>query len=350
MRYGKESHHACLFGLYRRWICCLLALSVLSGNLIAPGEAETQTTAVDYHRCSAIMLDAYGERVVSMARETIDAFLAGDSSVILHGYEEGDLPRVIRCIATMCPLYAAFTYFDEDCFDEKTCRLSWINFCTPDELAVKQALLEETVTAFLRPIEAGDSDLLIAADLYYRYTAMNTYNERMTEEGAADAWSLQELTYIGSSYQAIVEHTAICYGLSDGLTFLYTQAGLNAVTVGCFLSDQGAPAHDWVMVQLDGCYYYVDPTWDLPYGADHAGLLYFGMTAEDRYEAGGYAIAQTELFGNDDSFDMTAYGLDDSRFSILREERFRQVQSLTPDHERQCLIVQAADDREIEIR
>ncbi len=58
-------------------------------------------------------------------------------------------------------------------------------------------------------------------------------------------------------YGALVEGKAICRGYARGFVMLAEAAGL-----ACEYSFSEELIHAWTLVELDGSYYYVDPTWD----------------------------------------------------------------------------------------
>jgi len=300
----------------------------------------------DYTKYPDILMETYGQKTIDNAVRVIDAFFAGESSIVLDDYAPGDLAGVCRCISVMCPVFFGFALIGDECIDNETGEFFWISCCEADELAGYRARFEQAAEGYLSPVAGIDNELIIAADIYYRFISDCVYDYYPNDFKDYEDWTTAEKAYVDSSYAAMVDNLSICYGFSEALTFLYIQAGLNAVTVGCFDSDTGNGAHAWVMVEIDGIWYYADPTWDIPDLSEIPGLRYFGMTADDRYDAGAYPLYLSYICINNFDSDVSAYGLNDTRFSYLRDDSFIDVVSLTPDAENGCLIAVTAEGAE----
>jgi len=66
-----------------------------------------------------------------------------------------------------------------------------------------------------------------------------------------------------SAYAAFVDRQAVCAGYAKAYTYLLQKAGIKASYVpGEATAGQEAGGHAWVLVQIDGQYYYCDPTLD----------------------------------------------------------------------------------------
>lgn len=63
--------------------------------------------------------------------------------------------------------------------------------------------------------------------------------------------------YRDMSYGVLVDHEAICRGYARAYVVLAQMLGLP-----CEYSFSEALVHAWALVELDGSYYYADPTWD----------------------------------------------------------------------------------------
>ncbi|MBR4758542.1 MAG: leucine-rich repeat protein [Lachnospiraceae bacterium] len=80
-----------------------------------------------------------------------------------------------------------------------------------------------------------------------------------------------------SAYAALVENTAVCAGYAKAYTYLLQRAGIQASYVpGWAQAGQEAGGHAWVLVRLDGKYYYSDPTLDD--GGTAPNFHYFNLT------------------------------------------------------------------------
>ena len=88
--------------------------------------------------------------------------------------------------------------------------------------------------------------------------------------------------------------------------------------------------HMWNILEIDGRYYYCDPTWD----ADGSGK-YFGMTAADRAGwAGGYSAQEGSMLG------VTVpeqYEITDTRFAELRAKLPVELTAIRVDKAEQTI-------------
>lgn len=70
---------------------------------------------------------------------------------------------------------------------------------------------------------------------------------------------------VADAYSAICLWQAKCSGYADAFYLLCSMAGL---TVRKIPGMAGGEAHEWNVIELDGKWYFVDPTWDTPIGGD----------------------------------------------------------------------------------
>lgn len=87
---------------------------------------------------------------------------------------------------------------------------------------------------------------------------------------------------------AFIEKETVCAGYAKGYQYLLNQVGIkNAAIIGRTLIDSNdmdaGVLHAWVMVELDGEYYYCDPTWGDVDNKDsaHSCYGYFLMNSEE---------------------------------------------------------------------
>lgn len=77
-----------------------------------------------------------------------------------------------------------------------------------------------------------------------------------------------------TAYAALVQHTAACQGYCTALYRLLREAGIDCrIVTGSAVSEDGESEklHAWVIAELDGVWYNLDPTWD----AGRDGYRYF---------------------------------------------------------------------------
>lgn len=87
----------------------------------------------------------------------------------------------------------------------------------------------------------------------------------------------------GYVYYTFYSHTGQCIDFGSLYAFLLLQAGVEAISVGCF-DDLD---HEWTYVVIDGQGYHIDPTWALKEDyTDELSLDYFMMSDDIRTETG----------------------------------------------------------------
>lgn len=81
-------------------------------------------------------------------------------------------------------------------------------------------------------------------------------------------------------YEALKTNKGVCHSYSYLCHYAYQQLGINSFCVTGDMLD-GSGGHMWLLVEIYGKYYHIDPTWDR--GIDEeVGLEYFGMTDKER--------------------------------------------------------------------
>ncbi|MCR4688093.1 MAG: hypothetical protein K5745_00930 [Saccharofermentans sp.] len=145
---------------------------------------------------------------------------------------------------------------------------------SPDEFVVMQSEFETLVEDILNStIEYDDTDFEKAIKLW-GYMVNNFCYEDYDVSGDGND---------GQVYYCFVNKAGLCAQLAGVYTFLLQQAGVEAVTVGCYDPEI---SHEWVYMLLDGRAYHSDPTWGLNTytGTTDVGLYYFLMTDGRRGE------------------------------------------------------------------
>lgn len=267
---------------------------------------------IDYRKCPRLLETELGSGIINLARLTIDAFLSGEDSVVLPNLESsGNISMLLYAISVMCPPFSAYTDANElKSYDVQTRTLSWKFYDgdgTREEVLVgfENCIKEQ----YMSILASNDTELMRAILLYHAYTEDMAYDYdafNMTEIDGTDPVMRIRL----SGYNAITGKSGICTGISEGLCFLFGQADINCCTINCFEGESGA--HEWLMAEFGGKYYFCDPTWET-----NGGLKYFGLSADDRASwAGGYLEQNMLIFYKSIA---GRYRADDSeRFSALR--------------------------------
>ena len=153
-------------------------------------------------------------------------------------------------------------------------------------------------------------------DLIYDYDLLGDNFEKLSEE---------EANLKSSPYYVLVEKSGICTNIAQAYMFLCTQAD---IVCGTVLHTGGSAMHMWNIVQIDGKYYYCDPTWDA-----NTSLKYFGITAADRASwAGEYSAEEGTMLSVKKK---EKYEVADSRFEILRGKLPVEISEVKVDKELQ---------------
>jgi len=155
-------------------------------------------------------------------------------------------------------------------------------------------------------------------NLHYDYDLLGENFEGLSKE---------EANLKSSPYYVLAEKSGICTNIAQAYMFLCTQAD---ITCGTVLHTGGSGMHMWNIVQIDGKYYYCDPTWDA-----NASLAYFGMTAADRASwAGEYSAASGTMLS---VAIHEKYEISDSRFDTLRGQLPVEISDVKANRELQTL-------------
>lgn len=268
-----------------------------------PEEAPYAFT-LDYHRCAPLVEQKIGSVLVAAARLVIDAFLAGETTVLLPEGDYGVNPGndLGYALNSMCPAFGAVTDYDDNHFDKAARTVTWAYTQTPEQVQEALDALEQTAIGCMSCLRQGDGETARALLLYHALTEQAVYDYDVSDILADDSTAYRFRT---SSYSALVLHSGICYSFAQALAFLYTQAGLDCAAV---TGDGTAGFHMWLMAAIDGKWYYFDPTWDVG-----GGWCYFGMTAEDRATWAG-EFTGGALLGQDAT---QLADLTDTRFSAV---------------------------------
>lgn len=258
---------------------------------------------------SALLKSNVGDEVTKAAYDVIDAFIAHKTSVKVkftghYGKFTEELGFTLHCIYPQ--FSACVNYNSINAYNEKDGTVSWEYKFEKAECDKIIAECEKATKNYMSLLCEGDTDIARAILIYNALTKDAVYDY--------DALSLDTEKYYDefekrtATYNALVNKSGICYSYSFALAYLYIHAGINCITVS---SQEGEGAHMWVMAELDGKYYYLDPTWDMG-----GGLYCFGMTSGDRASwAGSYA--EDTCFAHSVAIS-GKYVIDDERFFDMR--------------------------------
>ena len=273
-----------------RKITALLAIMTLLLTLWAPlavsAEESAPATAPAAPAAAATdLMDAplellaaldNGDKLCAVYRIIIDAIRSGTEFVDFGGYtlteqEQAILQSVVDAtIPEGYDEYLGHSY----CSVDKNYFYSW--FYSWDLTAEQFDLLQSKVDEMTADL-AGKSDFDKSLILYQRLIQANRYDFGDHDQTA---------------YGALIEGTSVCAGYARSYQLL-----LQAVGIPCLYltgtADNGYQigGHAWNLVQLDGQWYYCDPTWDdfdniywgIPY--TYLNIIYAEISADHFLDA-----------------------------------------------------------------
>jgi hypothetical protein len=155
-------------------------------------------------------------------------------------------------------------------------------------------------------------------DLNYDYDLLGENYEKLNKK---------EANFKSSPYYVLSKKSGICTNIAQAYMFLCTQAD---ITCGTVLHMGGSGIHMWNIVQIDGKFYYCDPTWDA-----NTSLKYFGITSADRASwAGEYSTDGGTMLSIIVS---EKYDVSDSRFEVLRGKLPVEISEIKVERELQTI-------------
>lgn len=278
---------------------------------------------IDLTKISPMIQENVSEDVVVAAKTVIEAFLRYENSVVIevNGNSQrfmNDMTYVIHCT---CPVFGAFTDFNEmTSYDAASGTVSWNYFIGESEFNSKVQSFYDMTESYLSNVSTTDSEAMRAMLLYYAVIDDLNYDYDLIGDNFGKL-SKEEANLKSSPYYVLVEKGGICTNIAQAYIFVCTQADIACGTV---LHTGGSGMHMWNIVQIDGKYYYCDPTWDA-----NISLKYFGITAADRASwAGEYSAKEGTMLS------VTIpekYEVSDSRFEVLRGRLPVEISELKVD-------------------
>ncbi|MBR5570522.1 MAG: hypothetical protein IKW10_06480 [Oscillospiraceae bacterium] len=284
---------------------------------------------VDLTKISPMILEHSQSEVITAAKAVIHSFLQYETQtqIQVSGNTQRFLNDMVYVIHCTCPMFGAFTDFSEmTSYDQTSGTVSWNYVVDREEFDRKLEEFHAVAENLLSTVDQNDTQTMRALVLYHALIADLQYDESLLGENY-NLLTPEEANLKSSPYWTLVEKSGICTNIAQAYLFLCTQADIPCGTV---LHTGGSGMHMWNVLEIDGLYYYCDPTWD----ADSSGK-YFGMTAADRGDwAGGYSDQEGTMLG------VTipeVYEINDSRFAELRNKLPVELSDIRIDQEEQTI-------------
>ena len=276
-------------------------------NSVSP-EAQPYKYELDYHKASDYLKNVVGDKILTQAYKIVDAFFAHEDSVTLDiQYLPNNFADKLGYAASLlCPQFAAFNNYNSmKDLNLKTGKFTFRYVVDKEEIDKKTAELEKKVSEIMSDLCEGDSNTMRALIIYNDLTRNASYDNDLPKNVKEDDTNF---IYVTSAYSAILDGLGICTSYARALSFLYTQADIDAGVVSSSVGEQ----HEWTIAKLNDKYYYFDPTWDLG-----GYIKYFGITSADRAAlwAGEYPENSCTAY---EIVVPEKYNITDERFSELR--------------------------------
>lgn len=302
-------------------------------------EFEPFEYEIDYYKVPELTSTFLDPDVIDGAGKVLDAYFNHETTVELDMIF-WKVMFIAQLLQTMCPPFRATVNYDPNTnYNESTGVMTLEYYYDEEETQAIIDAFEVEVDRYMSLIGNSDTEGMKALILYYAFSYDATYDYEIFQD--FEGLPFREADYRESAYSAVVDHSGICSSFASGLVFLYTQAGIAAEVTDNFSGENGSGAHAWVLAEIDGEYFYIDPTWGIFEGDRYGSVYYFGMTEQDRFEAGGYTSENNTVWYNT----VADYvEVDDDRFSDLHTYAFMYVTDFVPNHSEQTIYINAGDD------
>ena len=302
------------------FLCVVISFSLCGCNFVfgeKPAVSEPAASAIeetpvpDYEQpvdyiwipnvLSDVYVELYGDAFVVDYNAMIDAFLNYEGTFVCSSAENAE---AINTVSSSCfPLLdmdVGYIQYDET---QKVGILAYA-WSKEEHMAGIENFKETINWLITSSIMKSDNELTKALALYMMYSSIVSY----------DYAALESVVMVDvSPYRALTINQGICQSFGPAYAYLCLQMGIEAVTAGGLSTDD--TAHEWTLVKLDGSYFYMDTTFEN--GDGGYGLKYFGMTTDDRVNAGNY-IAKLFNIGETNQIWGPDIDATDERFSALR--------------------------------
>ncbi len=193
------------------------------------------------------------------------------SRIKVHNYKlsEFDIRQVVNAFIFDNPQYFwienlfGYAYVDDDTIVE------FYSVLSASECDKYIKLFNERVAELLSKIEKGKTAYQREKLIHDMILKDCSYKSGV--KSSADGWE-----YF-TAYGALVSGEAVCEGYAKSMQVLLTKVGVQCSMVR---GDAGGVSHMWNVVELNGEWYHIDPTWDDTENDAVPGYEYFNLTTE----------------------------------------------------------------------
>ena len=265
----------------------------------AQTEPEAYVFVFDPYSVSSEYAELYGEEFTVAYRGLADAFINYETTCPCPSEEI--FSALFGCVDSCMPYFASDAVLTYDSFDPdtKTLTIHYRSATKEEHDAAYEGFVSAVEAYFQNGLAANDSDLIKAIAVYRNFASVISYDLAVEDVSACNALTM---------------HTGIAHSFAHSYAYLLRQAGIEANTCGG-LSTDGSAAHEWVVFNLDGLWFYADPTYENGETGGF-GLSYFGTNNAERKDAGYdptyFGIGSTgQLWAN-------SFAVDGNDFDFLR--------------------------------
>lgn len=220
-------------------------------------DVEKQAVSTDgYDALPARLKEAYqqlDEYVYKFYRDIDDIVIPRDDFQMLLEYYRADHPQAFW-------LSSAYRYqYDRDSDELSRVTLSF-SYLDPESGEEKNFTKSRTEEMAAELDEAADRVLAGVTEEMSEYDTVLYLHDYLAEQVDYDETS----AYQHTAYGALVEGKAVCDGYAAAMQYLLLRAGIDCQIVYGDDRENNSEHHAWNTVKIDGSWYHLDVTWDVP--------------------------------------------------------------------------------------
>lgn len=237
-------------------VICALAVMSIPAYAKPVVSVRTEASAGAYSGRNRLLKQERGEayaRIYDTLVQGITAF-AGSISTVDEAVTKAELEVIMKAMLADHPEMiwydGIYAYFGTD--PKGNIRSIFPSYTTGgDELTLRLSALDASVEKYLAGVDDTISEYDRAKVIHDRIVANVQYDSAPSNADTV--------------YGALVEGRALCSGYAKAYQYLLRKVGIEAELV---YGTAGGIKHAWLLVKLDGEYYYSDVTWDDPLDTD----------------------------------------------------------------------------------
>lgn len=273
------------------------------------------------HVISKEYLVIYGEDIEKNFYDFCDAILNGESTFQCESTEKYN---AVLDISRIClPIASEFVDKDKAYVENNVGHITYN--IEKEELHEKATQFKDKVSDVITSaIPYKEDDFILAMELLTAVANKNTYDE----EGN----SIENVLKL-QPYRTIMEDKGICHEIAGEYIYYLLQVGINAINCDGIDKNQEY-AHEWAVVELDGEYYHVDPTFAIKH---KDSLEFFCINDEMREQKGNFNMEELSFAYSS----KINYKIDSIKYKDLWE-----AENYTIDHENRKIYMTMFDSGE----